>query len=72
MEGSVTRLGYYWTILATNFLTKVAQMFTNILGYYEKWHFKKKNYFNHFLGNFWLKLHQFPFQHLVTLIEGSA
>ena len=33
---SVTRLGYFWKVLATNFLTKAAQIFDNGLGYFEK------------------------------------
>ena len=30
----VTRLGYFWKVVAVNFLTQVAQAFENILGYF--------------------------------------
>ena len=33
---TVTRLGNFWNFLATNFITKVALMFGDFLGSYEK------------------------------------
>ena len=32
MVNSVTRVGNFWNLLATNFVTKVAQMFDDVLG----------------------------------------
>ena len=39
---SVTRLGYFWEVLVTNFTEKVANMFGNVLGDFEKCHFWSK------------------------------
>ena len=36
---SLTVLGYFWKVLVTNFLAKVAQTFGNFLGYFEKCNF---------------------------------
>ena len=40
---SVTRLGDFWKFLVTKSLTKVAQMYGNYWGYFEKHHFLGKN-----------------------------
>ena len=46
---SVTRLGYFWKVGVTNFLTKVAQIFSNFMGYLEKCNFTKISLqFGHF------------------------
>ena len=45
----VTRLGDFWNFLATNFITKVAQMFGDFEGNCEKHFFFKSNW----LGYFW-------------------
>ena len=37
---SVTRLGYFWKVFATNVLTKIAQILSNFSGYLEKALFK--------------------------------
>ena len=34
---SVTRFGYFWQVLATSHKIKLAQIFRNFLGYFEKW-----------------------------------
>ena len=47
------QIGRVFKFLATNFVTKIRQMFVNSLGYYEKHHFLGKNCFGAFLGNFW-------------------
>ena len=72
MEGgsSVTRLGEFWKHKATNFLSKVAQKFSNFEGYFDKQYFLSKTAeitFGQLLVNFW----HFLYQHLVTL-GGSA
>ena len=61
---SVTRLDYFWKILATKFISKVAQIVVDFLGQLEKCHF--------FCGNFRTKLAIFLFQHLVTLLMSFA
>ena len=38
---SVTRVGYFWKILATNFLAKVSQIFGDFLGYLENTAFEE-------------------------------
>jgi len=50
---SVTRLGNFLKFSATNFLTKVAQIFGNFLGYCEMHYFVNKNYHASFLGIVW-------------------
>ena len=50
---------------------KVAQAFSNILGYCEEWHFYMLNWCIYFLGNFWRKLGYYLLQHLVTLDAAS-
>ena len=50
---SVTRLGDFWKFLATNILTKVAQIFGNFLGCCEKHYFVSKNCCGSFLGRVW-------------------
>ena len=46
---SVTRLGYFWKVGVINFLTKVAQIFSNFMGYLEKCNFTKISLqFGHF------------------------
>ena len=53
---SMTRLGDFWNFLGTKFLTKIAQMCGDSLGYFVKHHFGIKNCWDYFL-----------IQHLVTL-----
>ena len=65
----MTWLGYFWNVLATNFLTKAAQIFGNSLGYFEKHYFLSKNCRGYFLATFGIKLDCFLFQHLATLVE---
>ena len=48
---SVTRLGVFWNFFSADFLTKVAQIFDDFLGYDEKHHFLIKSCFGSFLGN---------------------
>ena len=53
----VTRLGDFWKFLAKKFLSKVAQIFGNLLGYSEKHYFVSKNCcgsFSPLLGKFGL------------------
>ena len=50
---SGTRLGDFWKLLATNFLTKVAQIFGNFLGYCEKHYSVSKNCCGSFLDIVW-------------------
>ena len=38
----MTRLGYFWKVLGTNILTKLAQIFNDFLGYLEKALFRSK------------------------------
>ena len=40
--GSATRLGYFRNVLASNFLSKVAQICSKFLGYFENCHFLRK------------------------------
>ena len=49
---SVTRLGDFRKLLATNFLAKEAQMIGNFLGYFEKSHSYFKTAFA--LATFWV------------------
>ena len=48
---SVTRLGEFWNFFASNFITKLAQMFSDFLGSCESIAFKS-NWLGYFLGNF--------------------
>ena len=50
---SVTRLGDFWKLMPTNFLTKVAQIFGNFLGYCEKHYSVSKNCCGSFLDIVW-------------------
>ena len=65
---SVTRVGYFWKILATNFLAKVSQIFGDFLGYFGKYRFWSNNCDGYFLGHFAKKTWLFLFQLLVTLV----
>ena len=49
MESSVTRLGDFWKFVAIKFLTKVAQIIGNFLGYFENHH----SYLKTADANFW-------------------
>ena len=64
---SVTRLGDFESSWLTNILPKVAQMYCDVLGSYEKHYFLSKIC----CGNFWATLGKiwgyFLFQHLITL-----
>ena len=50
---SVTRLGDFWTFLLTNFLSTVAQMDENSLGYFETIDFQVKSVVATFWATFW-------------------
>ena len=52
------RLATDWTIFE-NILTKLAQIFSNFLGYLEKALFNKKNLFGYFFGQLWGKSDHF-------------
>ena len=54
----------------TNFLTKVAQMSGDFLGFFGKHHYLSKNCSSHFLGNFVKTLTAFLVYHLVTQLAG--
>ena len=47
---------------------KVAQLYIDFLGNFEKHPFKSKNWSGYILGNLWINLGYFLFQHLVTLL----
>ena len=47
-------LGYFWNVFATNFGTKVAQIFVNSLVYFKNVTFKVKPAAATCLGNFWI------------------
>ena len=47
---SATRLGHFWKVLWTNFLTRVAKLFVKFLGCFDKHHVLNKNCFQSFLG----------------------
>ena len=65
--GSVTRLGDFRKFLVTKFLTKVAQIICNFLGYFEKPHYHVgKNCCGYFFGNFEKHKGYILLQHLVT------
>ena len=49
----VTRLGDFWKFLAKRFLSKVAQIFGNLLGYSEKHYFVSKNCCGSFFALAW-------------------
>ena len=53
-SASVTRLDDFWNFLATNFQTKVVQIFCDFLGYFEDVTFKVKTVVPSLLGNFWI------------------
>ena len=48
----MTRFGNFFNFLATNFLTKVAQIFNDFLGYFENIKFYVKIAVPTFLGNY--------------------
>ena len=64
---SATRLGDFWKFWAKILVTKVAQILNDILGYFDTWHFLSNNFCVYFFGNFFKKMDEFLFQHLVTL-----
>ena len=58
---SATRLGDFWNLLLTKFLTKVAQLFVIFLSDFWKTSLRRKNCCGHFLGNFLNKMGTFYF-----------
>ena len=58
---SVTRLGDFWKFLVTNFITKVAKVLGDFLGFLERQHFKVNNAVVTFWVNFWLNFGYFKF-----------
>ena len=56
---SVTRLGKFWKFLATNFHSKVAQVFGDFFGYFWKSHILSKNWNGYFWVNFFSILANF-------------
>ena len=44
----------FWMFLVTTFLIKVAQIFCDVWGYFEKCNFLSKNCCDYFLGNSWI------------------
>ena len=64
---SATRLDKLLKFSATNFLTKVAKVFVNFLGYFKKHHFLSKNCCGWSMGTFWKCFSYFHIQRLVTL-----
>ena len=69
-EASVTWLGDFGNFLATYFITKVAQVFIDLLGYFGKFHFCVKTAVST-LSQLLEKLGFSSFQHLVTLLTSS-
>ena len=67
---SVTRLGYFWKVLAI-FFSKLAQIFGTFFGYFGK-HCKSENCRGYFLDTFGIILGCFLFQHLVNLFTSTA
>ena len=63
----VTRMGYFWKVRLTNYLSKVAQIFGNLKGYSENFHFLSKICCGYFLSNIWTQFDNFLFHDLVTL-----
>ena len=63
---SVTRLDYVWKVCVTNFSAKVAQIFDNFLGYFEKSNFASSTTVLRFRQSL-VKLGNFLFEYLVTL-----
>ena len=57
-----------WKFLASNFITKEAQIFGDFLCYFEKWHFLGKNCFDFYIWSTCRNLGYFIF-HLVTLLD---
>ena len=57
-KSSLTRLGGFWNLLSTNFLTKVAQLLGDSLGCFGKQHFLRKILI-YILGKFWINLATF-------------
>ena len=68
-EISVTRLGSFLIVLATKFLTKVAQIFGDFFGNFKEHPCWIKNCNGYFLGSFCKFLGYFSFLHLVTLCK---
>ena len=66
-ELSVTRLGDFWNFLATNFVTKVAQMFCNFMGSCKNHYFLSQAAWQLF-GQLLKNLDYFLFQYLVILV----
>ena len=64
---SVTRLADFYKFLATNCLTKVAQIFLWLFGLFQIMSLLYKKCIGYFLGNFRGKLGNFLFHQLVTL-----
>ena len=65
---SVTRVGYFWKILATNFLAKVSQIFGDFLGYLENTAFEEITVMATFWATLQKKTWLFLFQLLVALV----
>ena len=63
---SLTRLGDFWKFLVSNYLSKVAQMFSDFWGIW-KHHFYVKTALVTFLGNFRKNWATFLIHYLVTL-----
>ena len=61
------QVGQFFKGLATNFVTKVSQVFGDLLVYFEKRHYIVKNCCGYYLGNFCTKLGDFFSPNLVTL-----
>ena len=53
------QVGQFFKGLATNFVTKVSQVFGDLLVYFEKRHYIVKNCCGYYLGNFCTKLGDF-------------
>ena len=64
------QIGRFLKVLATNFRSKVAQMYGDFGGYFEKWPLLNK-ITNSSFYNIWETLGYFLFSHMVTLVMYS-
>ena len=68
----MTRFGNFFNFLATNFLTKVAQIFNDFLGYFENIKFYVKIAVPTFLGNYvkiWASFYSNIWSHCISRHE---
>ena len=61
------QIGRFLKVLGKNTCYKSSPNIKWHLGYFDTWHFLSNNFCVYFFGNFFKKMDEFLFQHLVTL-----